>query len=106
MASPVDFALVGVGFAVHTALAAVLTRFFRLRMRTRAGWVLYSLGGIPVVLLVSTLVFGGFLGIGPDLGSPLAVVALLIVLPLGVGFSVDVFWMPPPEEFDLPETAE
>jgi hypothetical protein len=101
--------IIGVGLffvvlAGHTVLAAVLTRFFRLRLETQVGWVLYSLGVIPVVLFVSTLVFTGVLGIGPDLGSPTVAGAVLIGLPLALGLTIDLLYVAQPEEVDLPET--
>jgi len=56
----------------------------------------------PVVLLVLVLVLGGA-GLGPDLGSPAAVVGITILLPLALGMAFDYFWQPAPEEVDLPD---
>lgn len=91
---------------VNTATVALLTRFFRVRLYTRWGGALYSVVISPVVLVGLTLVLSGVLGLGPDLGSAAAVVALVVVLPLAVGLTFDYFWMPAPEEVDLPEKYE
>ncbi|PSP86354.1 hypothetical protein BRC83_01475 [Halobacteriales archaeon QS_1_68_17] len=90
---------------INTAVAALLTRFFRVRLATQWGSALYAVVITPVVLLVSVLVLGGFLGLGPDLGSGLTVIVVTILLPLSVGIAFDYFWMPSPEEVDLPETS-
>ena len=62
--------------------------------------------GIPVVLLASTYVFSGLLGLGPGLGSPAIVLTLLVAVPVGLGALVDVLYIPPPDEVELPETWE
>jgi hypothetical protein len=90
---------------INTAAAALLTRFFRVRLATQWGSALYAVVITPVVLLVSVLILGGFLGLGPDLGSGLTVIVVTILLPLSVGIAFDYFWMPSPEEVDLPETS-
>jgi hypothetical protein len=106
MVSPVDLLGLALLVLVHTAVAALLTRFFRVRLVTRAGSAVYTLTAIPVVLLGLTLVFGGVLGLGPDLGSPGAVIALTVLLPMALGISFDYFWMPSPAEVDLPTARE
>ncbi|MGM0590890.1 MAG: hypothetical protein ACQETI_04540 [Halobacteriota archaeon] len=105
MVSVVNLVLFVVVLGIHTLVAAVMTRFFRLRLETQWGWVVYSVTLIPVVLLVTTLVFTGVLGIGIDLGNPAAAVAVMIGLPLALGVTIDVLYVPPPEEYELPETA-
>ncbi|MHB9288079.1 hypothetical protein ACKVMT_13680 [Halobacteriales archaeon Cl-PHB] len=90
----------------HTAIAALGTRFFRVRLSTRWGSAVYTAMVLPVVLLGSTLVFGGVFLLGPDLGSPAAVVGLAVVLPLALGVAFDYFWMPAPDEVDLPQAAD
>lgn len=103
MASLLNLVLFGVVLVVHTFLAAMITRYFRVRMETRWGAVLYALLLTPLVLLVTTLLFSGILGIGVDLGSPAAVVGVMIGMPLALGFTVDVLYIPSPEEYDVPE---
>lgn len=88
--------------AVNTVVAAVLTRFFRVHMDTRWGQVVYAVVVTPVVLLGLTLVLGMILG--PNLGTPGAVFGVTILLPLSVGIAFDYFWMPAPDEVEVPET--
>ena len=88
----------------HTLVAAVMTRFFRVRLNTDWGVVVYTVVLIPVVLVVFTLVFSGVLGIGPDLGSDLAVLAVMVGVPAALGATIDVLYMEPPEQYDLPKT--
>lgn len=88
----------------NTAIAALLTRFFRVRLETQWGSLLYIAFGVPVVLLITTLVLGTVLG--PDLGTPAAVVGVTIVLPFSLGLAFDYFWMPAPDEVDLPDRAD
>ncbi|MFB6243771.1 MAG: hypothetical protein ABEH80_06705 [Halobaculum sp.] len=104
MASVVELILFGVVLVGETLLAAVATRFFRIRMKTRWGWVIYSLLLTPFLLLVVTLITTGALGIGPDLGSPGVAVAVTVGVPLALGFTIDLLYVPPPEEYDLPDT--
>jgi hypothetical protein len=86
--------------AINTALAAVLTRFFRLRLATRWGSALYALALIPVVHLIVLLLASGVLGLGGAMGRATALV-VTIVVPLGLGGAIDVFWMPPPEDVEI-----
>lgn len=87
--------------AVNTVVSAVLTRFFRVHMDTRWGQVVYAVVVTPVVLLGLTLVLGTILG--PNLGTPGAVFGVTILLPLSVGIAFDYFWMPAPDEVEVPE---
>ena len=91
---------------LHTLFAAVATRFFRIRLQTWWGTLIYVVFLIPIPLFFSTLFFGGTLGLGPDLGSQEMVVTVVIALPLVLGYTIDVFWMPHPDEIELPETVE
>jgi hypothetical protein len=103
MVSVVDVVGLLVILGVNSAAAALGTRFFRVRLSTRWGSALYAVMLLPFLLLVTTLFLGGFLDLGPDLGSRIAVVGLTIVLPLSVGIAFDFFWMPAPDEVDLPD---
>ncbi|WP_318568343.1 hypothetical protein [Salinigranum marinum] len=102
MVSVLNLALLGVVLVVNTLIAAVMTRFFRIRLKTRTGAVIYALLLIPVVLFVTTMVFGsiipGNLGVSVLLG-------LWIGMPLVLGFTIDVLYVPPPEEIELPDTT-
>jgi len=104
MVSIIGLALFGVVLVGHTLLAAVLTRFFRLRLETQFGWVLYAITLIPVVLFVSTLLFTGLLQIGPNLGSSMVVFGVMIGLPLAIGVTVDLLYVAQPDEVELPDT--
>lgn len=103
MLSIIGLVLFFIILAVHTLVAAIMTRFFRLRLETQAGWILYSLGFIPVVLFVSTLVFTGVFRIGPDLGSPTVAASVLIGLPVALGLTIDLLYVAQPDEIDLPQ---
>ncbi|WP_311172417.1 hypothetical protein [Halobellus ordinarius] len=104
MVSVLGLVLFGAVLALHTLFAAVLTRFFRLRLQTRWGYVIYSLVLIPVVLLVTTLVFFGVfpIGAGLNLGAT-ALLGAAIGIPLALGFTIDTLYVPAPEEYDLPD---
>ncbi|SDM57057.1 hypothetical protein SAMN04487949_2119 [Halogranum gelatinilyticum] len=104
MVSVINLVLLGVVIVLHTLIAAVMTRFFRIRLKTQWGSVLYAILLIPVVLFVTTLVFSGVLGIGVDLGSPAAALGIMIGMPLALGFTIDVLYIPSPDEYDLPDT--
>lgn len=88
---------------INSAIAAVLTRFFRVRLDTDWGTAVYVLFFGPIVLFVVTLVLSGVLNLGANLGTPAAVVVLTIVLPLSLGAAFDFFWMPAPEEVEIPD---
>ncbi|PSQ41483.1 hypothetical protein BRD14_06320 [Halobacteriales archaeon SW_5_68_122] len=87
---------------LNTFLAAVCTRMFRVRLETRWGGVLYTLLLTPVVLVVVTLLLGQALG--PDLGSAATVVGVTVLVPLTLGIAFDYFWMPSPDEVEVPDT--
>ncbi len=106
MVAPLELLGLFVIVFVHTAITALGTRFFRVRLHTRWGSAIYTAMVLPVVLLASTLVFGGVFLLGPDLGSPAAVIGLTVVLPFALGVAFDYFWMPSPDEVDLPTARE
>jgi hypothetical protein len=89
--------------AVNTALAAVLTRLFRVRLSTRWGGLLYTVGLTPLALVVVTLLVGQ--AIGPNLGEGATVLGVTVLVPLTLGLAVDYFWMPTPEEVEVPDTV-
>ncbi|WP_312909124.1 hypothetical protein [Natronosalvus caseinilyticus] len=106
MVSPLDAIGLLVIVGVHTLFAAVSTRFFRIRLETDWGTLVYVALVIPVVLFVSLLVLSGPLGLGPNLGSAVTAFVVAIALPIVLGYTIDVFWMPHPEEVELPDTAK
>lgn len=105
MASALSLLLFVVLLGLHTLAAAVMTRFFRITLHSSMGKAFFTVAAIPVVLVASTLVFTGVLGIGPELGSPVLVLAILVFAPQALGALVDYLYIPPPEAYDLPETA-
>lgn len=88
--------------AVNTVLAGVLIRFFRLRLDTDWGTAVYAVLFVPMALVVSTMLVGAVV---PGSASPEFVVLVAIVLPLGLGAAIDFFWMPAPDEVELPDTT-
>ncbi|WP_135304265.1 hypothetical protein [Haloarcula amylovorans] len=90
---------------VNSAVTALMTRFFRVRMNTRWGGLLYSILLCPVAMFVlfmvlATLGFGGDLTLGPGF-----VVFLTIVVPLAIGMTFDYIWMPAPDDVELPTST-
>lgn len=84
---------------IHTLIASVLIRFFRLRLDTRGGMVVFSLFLVPMALAFSLLLFGQLPVFGEiDRGT---VILVTILMPLLLGFAIDLFWMPSPEEVEL-----
>lgn len=90
--------------AVNTVVAAVAIRFFRLRLSTRWGAVVYTAVFVPVIYLVTTILLSGFVGFGGsgvrDTGTALI---LVWVIPFTLAVSLDIFWMPAPDEVELPD---
>jgi hypothetical protein len=106
MVSTVGLVGLVVVLAVHTALSAVTTRYFRVRMKTTWGRAVYAATFVPLLLVVSTLVLTGPVGLGESLGGPTAAVTVVVLVPMVLGYSIDLFWMPAPEEVDLPAREE
>lgn len=92
--------------AFHTLLAGVTTRFFRLRLSTSWGSVVYTIVLTPMLLLLSTLFFTGVLnlGTGVNLGTPAVVIGLFVALPVVLGAAIDYLYVPSPDEYELPDT--
>jgi hypothetical protein len=89
---------------LNTGLAAVCTRLFRVRLETRWGGALYTLLLTPLVLLLVTMLVAGVYPLLPDLGSPATAVGVTVLLPLTLGVALDYFWMPAPDEVEVPDT--
>lgn len=90
--------------AVNTALAALLTRLFRVRLETTWGAAVFVALFVPVVATGVTIVVGSVAG--PTLGSRGLVVGLFVLVPTALGVTIDVFWMPAPDQVELPATLE
>ena len=85
--------------ATNTLLAAVMSRFFRIRLDTRWGAVLFTLFFVPVVLVGSLIVLSGVFGLGGGvLTDRNVVLTVTILMPFMLGYAIDHLWMPTPEE--------
>ncbi|MFB6223982.1 MAG: hypothetical protein ABEH86_09990 [Haloarcula sp.] len=91
---------------VNCALTALMTRFFRVRLNTRWGSLIYSILLCPVVMVVTVLVLSGVFRLGSNLGSQTAVILVTIIIPLAVGITFDYFWMPAPDDVELPASMD
>lgn len=106
MASAVEVLGLVVLVAINTAVAALGTRFLRVRLHTRVGSAIYVATLVPVALFVVTMAYDVVIRLLPDLGSPAAVIGVAVVLPMALGVTVDYVWMPAPGEIDLPDSPE
>jgi len=89
--------------ALNTLIAAVAVRFFRLQLATQWGPVVYTALLVPVVYVVTALIVFGALGVGSGLGLDRGTLLVFFWgVPLSLGVSLDIFWIPPPEEIDVP----
>jgi hypothetical protein len=91
---------------VNSAVTALMTRFFRVRLHTRWGSLVYSILLCPVVLVVILLILSGPFDLGANLGSATAVFLVTVIIPLAVGITFDYFWMPAPDEVELPASMD
>lgn len=90
----------------NTALAAIATRFLRIRLRTTWGTIIYVALFVPGLITVSTLVLSGVLGLGGVLGGRAFALVVSVVIPIVVGISVDWFLLPHPAEVALTEATD
>ncbi|MEF8829013.1 MAG: hypothetical protein V5A15_05895 [Haloarcula sp.] len=91
---------------VNSAVTALMTRFFRVRLHTWWGSIVYSLLLCPVVMVVILLVLSGVFRLGANLGSQTAVMLVTVLIPLAIGMTFDYFWMPAPDEVELPASMD
>ena len=93
--------------AVNAAVAALAVRYFRYRLETQWGAVVFTVALVPVCYVATTLLLTGVLGLGGGLFDDVATLLLVTwALPFALGASFDYFWMPAPEEVDLPASAQ
>ncbi|WP_158055515.1 hypothetical protein [Halorussus halophilus] len=89
---------------VNTVAAAVAMRFFRLRLATQWGTVVYTALFVPLIYFVTTLLLSGFVGFGGEgVANKGNALILVWVLPFTLALSLELFWMPAPEDVELPE---
>jgi hypothetical protein len=105
MVSAVGLAGLLVIVLLNSAVTALMTRFFRVRLNTSWGSLVYSVLLCPFVMFVVFMVLGtlGF-GAGLNLGNGVAV-AVTILVPLAIGMTFDYVWMPSPDEVELPTST-
>jgi len=90
---------------VNSAVTALMTRFFRVRLKTRWGGLLYSILLCPFAMFFLFMVFS-VIGLGGSLTLSNGVaITLTIVVPLALGMTFDYIWMPSPDEVDLPAST-
>lgn len=106
MASASAFVGVLVIVAIHTVIAAVSTRYFRVTLDTAWGAAIYTVLLVPLIYVATTLVLSGALGLGGAVfGERSTMLAVTWAFPFTLGYVIDVLWMPDPEEVELPDTA-
>ncbi|MFB6120453.1 MAG: hypothetical protein ABEJ68_04980 [Halobacteriaceae archaeon] len=89
--------------ALNTVIAGVSVRFFRLQLATRWGPVVYTALLVPLVYVVTALIVFGALGVGSGLDLDQGTLLVFFWgVPLSLGVSLDVFWLPPPEDVEVP----
>lgn len=106
MVSVIDVVGLLVIVGINTAVAALATRFFRVRLSTGWGSALYAVLLTPLPMLAVVLILSGGLGLGPNLGGVYTVLGLTILVPMTLGIAFDFFWMPSPDEVDVPERPQ
>lgn len=89
---------------VNSAVTALMTRFFRVRLHTRWGGLAYSVLLCPLALLVLGVVLSVPVGPFLTLGR-IEFLSLVVFVPLAVGMTFDYVWMPAPDDVDLPTSA-
>jgi len=104
MLSAIAIAGLAVLVLVNSAVAALLTRFFRVRLHTRWGGLLYSLLFGPLVLLVLGVILSVPVGQFINLDT-LTFLLVVVLVPLAVGITFDYVWMPSPDDVELPTSA-
>jgi len=91
---------------INSGVTALMTRFFRVRLNTKWGSLLYAVVLCPVVMVVVLLILSGVFRLGGNLGSRSLVLTVTVFVPLAVGITFDYFWMPSPEEVEIQTAAE
>jgi hypothetical protein len=103
----VAIAALAVLAAVHVLVAALVVRLLRVQLASAWAPYVYAVVLVPLVYTATTLFVLGALGVGDGLtvGRGTLLVALF-GLPLALGVALDVFWMPDPEDVELPAELE
>ena len=104
MVSAIAIAGLVVVVLVNSAVAALMTRFFRVRLNTRWGGLLYSLLFCPLALLVLGVVLSVPVGAFIDL-TTVSFLLVVVIVPLALGLTFDYIWMPSPDDVELPTST-
>ena len=104
MVSAIAIAGLVVVVLVNSAVAALMTRFFRVRLNTRWGGLLYALLFCPLVLLILGVILSAPVGPFIDL-TTLSYMLVVVVVPLALGLTFDYVWMPSPDDVELPTST-
>ena len=89
---------------VNSAVAALMTRFFRVRLNTRWGGLVYSLLFCPLALLVLGVILSAPVGAFIDL-TTISFLLVVVIVPLALGLTFDYVWMPSPDDVELPTST-
>lgn len=95
-----------VGAALNTVIAVIAIRFLRVRLATRWAPVIYALFLLPLVFVPTTIGIAGVVGASGVTVEAGTLVGVLFVVPIGLGFALDFFWLPPPEAVEVPAETE
>ncbi|MFB6199207.1 MAG: hypothetical protein ABEI52_13245 [Halobacteriaceae archaeon] len=100
---PNSVTLVSIGVAsaawltVHVVLAIVTLRFLRIRLSTRWAPYIYVVVLVPLIYFPTTVLFGTLLGTLMEIDRGV-LFGVFWAVPLMVGISIDVFWLPHPAD--------
>jgi hypothetical protein len=101
MVTLIDVAGLAVMVLVNSTLAALATRFLRVRMTTSWGGMIYALLLIPLGLILLIPVYSGLLGSTVQFGATTTLLVVAVGIPLTLGLTFDYIWMPSPEDVEL-----
>ncbi|WP_276272832.1 hypothetical protein [Haloarcula litorea] len=104
MVSAVGVAGLVVMVLVNSAVTALMTRFFRVRMHTRWGGLVYAVLLCPVALTILGVILSVPVGVFVTLDR-VSFLFVAVALPLVIGMTFDYVWMPSPDEVDLPTST-
>ncbi|MFW6448229.1 MAG: hypothetical protein ACOC0X_01675 [Halobacteriota archaeon] len=100
MASPGAIAGLVLLLAVNAVLAGIATRFARLWAVSRVETAAAILVVVPLVLVVSTMLLSGVLGLGVNVRDPTLAWLVAIAFPAALGVTIDYLWVASPEEVE------
>jgi hypothetical protein len=105
MVTPLNAAGLAVMVLINSALAALATRFLRVRMRTNWGGMVYALLLVPLGLILLIPVYSGLLGSVVEFDATTTLLVVAVGIPLTLGLTFDYIWMPSPEDVETAPEA-